>query len=73
MHFTYNGLKNDELAIYVITEASFRHVVKQAKQFSVDLIQFKLVNLRDLIVGKVKPEDAKQRSITYLFMLEKCL
>ena len=36
MHFAWAGLKEGEPVVYVTTEAEFRDVVKQAKQFGMD-------------------------------------
>jgi len=42
MHYAYAGLKNNDPVIYVTTEAEFRDVVRQAKQFNMDLEKYEI-------------------------------
>ena len=59
MHFAWRGLDDGEPVIYVTTETSFRDVTRQARQFNMDLTQFKPINLSDVLSGRVKPENTK--------------
>ncbi len=45
MHFAWAGLTRGEPVVYVTTEAEFRDVVKQAKQFNMDFDSYSVYNL----------------------------
>ncbi|MCD6428344.1 MAG: hypothetical protein J7L12_01860 [Desulfurococcales archaeon] len=42
MHYAYAGLKNNDPVIYVTTEAEFRDVVRQARQFNMDFEEYEI-------------------------------
>ncbi|RLG85313.1 MAG: recombinase RecA, partial [Thermoprotei archaeon] len=45
MHFAWAGLRNNEPIVYVTTEAEFRDVIKQAKQFGMEFGSYATYNL----------------------------
>jgi len=59
MHFAWAGLQNGEPVIYVTTESSFKDIVRQAGQFNMRFMDYRPVNLVDVLTGRVeaKPGD----------------
>ncbi|MEM4939053.1 MAG: ATPase domain-containing protein, partial [Sulfolobales archaeon] len=66
MHYAYAGLMSGDPVIYVTTEAEFRDVVRQARQFNMDFEGF-----NHYYLGDEKPEKTPQLVIIDIFSLLK--
>ncbi len=66
MHYAYAGLLSGDPVIYVTTEAEFRDVIRQARQFNMNLDDFNTYYL-----GDEKPERQPQLVVVDIFSLLK--
>jgi KaiC domain protein len=66
MHYAYAGLLSGDPVIYVTTEAEFRDVIRQARQFNMNLDDFNIYYL-----GDEKPERQPQLVVIDIFSLLK--
>jgi len=66
MHYAYAGLLSGDPVIYVTTEAEFRDVIRQARQFNMNLDDFSTYYL-----GDEKPERQPQLVVIDIFSLLK--
>jgi KaiC domain protein len=66
MHYAYAGLLSGDPVIYVTTEAEFRDVLRQARQFNMNLDDFSTYYL-----GDEKPERQPQLVVIDIFSLLK--
>jgi KaiC domain protein len=66
MHYAYAGLLSGDPVIYVTTEAEFRDVIRQARQFNMNLDDFSTHYL-----GDEKPERQPQLVVIDIFSLLK--
>lgn len=66
MHYAYAGLLSGDPVIYVTTEAEFRDVLRQARQFNMNLDDFNTYYL-----GDEKPERQPQLVVIDIFSLLK--
>ncbi|MEM1541558.1 MAG: KaiC domain-containing protein [Ignisphaera sp.] len=65
MHFAWAGLKTGDPAVYITTEAEFRDVIRQAKQFGMDFEQY---NIYDISSSK-EPQETPNIVVIDIFGL----
>ncbi len=67
IHFAWAGLQAGDPVVYVTTEAEFRDVVRQAKQFGMDFEQYRIYD----ISSKEEPSEPPQIVVIDIFGLLK--
>ena len=56
MHFAWAGLQSGDPVVYVTTEAEFRDIIRQAKQFGVDFETYKIYDIASAREPKDTPD-----------------